>query len=374
MSQESDPSIPASSPPPPRATSWKTLVADYQKPSAKLATWQLVNTLGPYALVWILLFFSLSISWLLTIPLAALAGGLLVRIFIIFHDCGHGSFFPSKRANDFWGFITGLLSFTPYHHWKWEHSVHHATTGHLDRRGIGDIWTMTVEEYLGASSWKRFTYRLARNPLVLFVIAPLFIFLVQHRFALPKANARAKRSVWITNLALGAMAVGLSLWFGFLPWLLIQLAVLAVAGSIGVWLFYVQHQFEDAYWEHAKEWNHFDASMKGSSYYQLPKVLQWFTGNIGFHHLHHLSSRIPNYHLERCHFSDPMFQEVEPLTMWASLKTISYRLWDEESKKLITFGQLKKGIRSGTIGAAPKGQESWEEVVLPGSKVASART
>lgn len=323
---------------------WKSIVAEYQKPDARRAGWQLVNTLIPYVSLWVLMFFTHAVSWWLTFPLALLAGGLLVRVFIIFHDCCHSSFFRSSRANDFWGFLTGLLSFTPYHHWKWEHNVHHATTGHLDRRGVGDIWTMTVEEYLESSRWKQFSYRLARNPIVLFIIAPLFVFLVQHRFALPRASSRARASVWITNLALVAMGFGLSVIFGFLPWISIQLIVLAVAGSVGVWLFYVQHQFEDAYWEHGDEWNHVDAAIKGSSYYKLPVVLQWFTGNIGFHHVHHLSSRIPNYHLERCHHSHPMFEEVKPLTMLASLRTLTYRLWDENAKKLISFGQLRKDL------------------------------
>ena len=323
---------------------WKTVVAEYQKPDARRATWQLLNTLVPYIALWVLLYFAISVSWWLVIPLSVLAGGLLVRVFIIFHDCGHGSFFKSRRANDVWGFVTGLLSFTPYHHWKWEHSVHHATTGHLERRGVGDIWTMTVEEYLKASRWKRFSYRLARNPFVLFVVAPLFLFLIHHRFPLARAKGRARTSVWITNLVVLAMAVGLSSLFGFLPWLIIQLIVLAVAGSVGVWLFYVQHQFEDAYWEQGEEWNHFDAAMKGSSFYRLPKVLQWFSGNIGYHHIHHLSSRIPNYHLERCHDSNAMFEEAPVLTFWASLKTLGYRLWDEKAKKLIGFGQLAEAV------------------------------
>ncbi len=331
---------------------WKAIVAQYQKPDAWRASWQLLNTLVPYVALWVLMYFTVSVSWWLTIPLAVLAGGLIIRTFIIFHDCGHGSFFKSSRANEFWGCITGVLSFTPYHHWKWEHSVHHATTGHLERRGVGDIWTMTVEEYLKSSPWKRFAYRLARNPFVLFVIAPLYLFLVQHRIPLARAKGRAKASVWITSLALVAMSFGLSWVFGFLPWLIIQLTILAVAGTTGVWLFYVQHQFEDAYWENGDEWNHFDAAMKGSSYYKLPKVLQWFSGNIGFHHIHHLSSRIPNYNLERCHHSHTMFKEVEPLTMWASLKTLTYRLWDKNSKKLISFRQLRKNLQALEMSAA----------------------
>lgn len=331
-------------------SNWKSIVAEYQQPNTRRACWQIINTIGPYLSLWVLMFFTLSVSWWLTIPLAVLAGGFLVRSFIIFHDCCHSSFFKSGRVNDFWGVVTGLLSFTPYRYWKWEHNVHHATNGHLERRGIGDIWTMTVEEYLESSPWKRFSYRILRNPFVLFVLAPLFLFLIHYRFPRPQAKGRARESVWITNLALLGMALGLSWVFGFLPWLFIQLIVLTVSGTIGVWLFYVQHQFEDTYWEDGDEWNHVDAALKGSSYYKLPRVLQWFTGNIGFHHIHHLSSRIPNYNLERCHHSDLMFEEVEPLTMWASLRTLNYRLWNEKTRKLISFGQLRKNIRLKELG------------------------
>ena len=212
----------------------------------------------------------------------------------------------------FWGFITGVLTFTPYYHWRWEHAIHHATSGDLDRRGMGDIWTLTVQEYLESSRWKRFAYRLARNPVVLFVIAPLFVFLVRHRFPKAKASRRERHSVYWTNLAILGMAAGLSWIFGLKAYLLIQLTVLVVAGSAGVWLFYVQHQFEGVYWERGEEWDYTAAALQGSSFYKLPKVLQWFSGNIGFHHIHHLSSRIPNYNLEKCHKADPLFQTVKP--------------------------------------------------------------
>lgn len=322
------------------------MIDKFQQANDWLATWQLINSVGPYVLLWVGMYFALSVSWWLVIPLALLAGAFLVRIFIIFHDCGHGSFFRSQKANDFWGVITGLISFTPYQHWKWEHSVHHATNGDLDRRGVGDIWTLTVEEYLSASRWKRFSYRLARNPFILFFVAPLYLFLIHHRFPLPKAKAKIKTSVWLTNIVLIGIVGGLIAAFGFFPWLIIQLIVTGVAGGGGVWLFYVQHQFEGAYWERGEDWDFTDAALKGSSYYKLPKVLQWFSGNIGFHHIHHLSSRIPNYNLEKCHHSDPMFAEVKPTTLWESFKSITYRLWDEKSKQLISFGQLRK-IRRG---------------------------
>ena len=189
---------------------WKEIVARYQKPAVGRGVWQVVNTLVPYAALWYLMYLSLAVSWWIIVPLAVLAGGFMVRVFIIFHDCGHGSFFRSRKANHIWGFITGVLTFAPYYHWRWEHGVHHATSGDLDRRGLGDIWTLTVQEYLESSRWKRFAYRLARNPLVLFVAAPLFLFLIKYR--LPKANAakRERYSVYWTNLAVFGMAAGLS--------------------------------------------------------------------------------------------------------------------------------------------------------------------
>ena len=320
---------------------WKEIVARYQKPSFGRGVWQIVNTLVPYAALWYLMYLSLSVSYWLVMPLAILAGGFLIRMFIIHHDCGHGSFFKSRTANDILGFITGVLTFAPYYHWRWEHALHHATSGDLDRRGMGDIWTLTVQEYLESSRWKRFAYRLARNPVVLFVIAPLFMFLVKHRFPKAKASPRERHSVYWTNLAVFGMAAGLSWIFGLKAYLLIQLMVMGVAGSAGVWLFYVQHQFEGVYWERAEEWDYTAAALQGSSFYKLPKVLQWFSGNIGFHHIHHLSPRIPNYHLEKCHESEPLFQTVKPVTLLSSFKSFTFRLWDEQRRKLVGYGHLK---------------------------------
>lgn len=320
-------------------------MAEFQTPDPWRASWQIVNTIGGYVLLWYLMYLSLSVSWWVTVILAALSGGFLIRTFIIFHDCGHGSFFRSRRANSFWGFVTGLLTWTPYYQWRWEHSIHHASTGNLERRGVGDIWTLTVTEYLESSRWRRFSYRLVRNPVFLFIIAPLIVFVVWQRFPSPNAKPREVRSVWIMNLALAA-EVALLIWiFGFLPWLVIQLIALAVAGSGGVWLFYVQHQFEDAYWERGEDWDYTEAALQGSSFYKLPRILQWFSGNIGFHHIHHLSPRVPNYNLERCHRSDPMFEEVVPMTLLGSLKTMTYRLWDEKGRKLISFRQLRRQRR-----------------------------
>lgn len=314
----------------------------YQKAALSRALWQMLNTLIPYGILWYLMYLSLPVSYWLTAGLALVASGFLVRVFILFHDCGHGSFFKSRKANDALGFITGVLCFTPYHHWRWQHALHHASAGDLDRRGTGDVWTLTVEEYLAASRWKRFAYRLARNPFVLFVLAPLFLFLVLQRIPSRKAARRERNSVFLTNLALVAMGIGLGLLFGFKTYLLLQGGILLAAGVAGVWLFYVQHQFEGVYWERSQEWDYATAALEGSSFYKLPKVLQWFSGNIGFHHIHHLSPRIPNYHLEKCHNAEPMFQTVQAVTLLSSLKSLTFRLWDEQRRRLVSFRALKK--------------------------------
>lgn len=331
----------------PDTADWKSIVVQYQRPSAAKASWQIANTLVPYALLWFVMYHTAAVSWWLTLPLAILAGAFLVRVFIIFHDCGHGSFFKSRAVNDVWGFLCGILTFTPFYHWRWEHSLHHATAGDLDRRGTGDVWTMTVQEYLESSRWKRFAYRLARNPIVLFVLAPLYIFLIKHRIPKAKASRRERSSVYWMNFAVLSVVVLLSAVFGFKTYLLIQLTTLMVAGSAGVWLFYVQHQFEGVYWERRDEWDYAAAALQGSSFYKLPRVLQWFSGNIGFHHIHHLSPRIPNYNLEKCHNANPLFQQVRPVTLLSSFKSLIFRLWDERRQKLVGYHHLKRLRRSG---------------------------
>jgi acyl-lipid omega-6 desaturase (Delta-12 desaturase) len=245
------------------------------------------------------------------------------------------------RSNDAVGFIAGILTFTPYYHWRWEHAIHHGSAGHLDKRGTGDVWTMTVQEYLESSRWKRFAYRLARNPLILFAIAPIFLFLIRQRFPSPKASRRERHSVYMMNLAILGMAIALSWTFGIGTYLLIQVIVLLVAGGAGVWLFYVQHQFEGVYWERGEDWSFAAAALQGSSFYKLPRILQWFSGNIGFHHIHHLSPRIPNYNLEKCHQADLLFQQVKPTTLFSSLKSFTFRLWDEPQKRLVSFRQVR---------------------------------
>ncbi|MEJ0100265.1 MAG: fatty acid desaturase [Pseudomonadota bacterium] len=283
-----------------------------------------------------------DISLWLTIPFAMLAGGLLVRVFIIFHDCGHGSFFKSRWANDIVGFIAGMLTFTPYYHWRWEHAIHHGTSGQLDRRGTGDIWTMTVQEYLNASRWKKFSYRLARNPLVLFVIAPIAVFVILQRMPSRDASRRERHSVWWMNLALTCFVLVMSAFYGFGDFLFMQAVALMVAGAAGIWLFYIQHQFEDVYWERGENWDYVAAALRGSSFYKLPRILQWFSGNIGFHHIHHLSPRIPNYNLQRCHEADPVFQQVPPITLLASLRSLALRFLDEPSGKLVGYARLRQ--------------------------------
>ncbi|HTL18985.1 MAG TPA: fatty acid desaturase [Patescibacteria group bacterium] len=333
---------PASETPLPEAADWRRIVARFQKPSASRANWQIVNSVGSYALLWFLMYYTRAVSWWLTIPLALLAGMFLVRVFIIFHDCGHGSFFKSRRANNFWGFLCGLLTFTPFYQWRWEHSLHHASSGDLDRRGTGDIWTMTVQEYLEASRGKRFAYRLARNPFVLFVLAPLYVFLIRQRLPTPSASRRERHSVHWMNLALLGMAAVMTAIFGLKAYLIIQWTALMAAGSAGFWLFYVQHQFEGVYWERRDQWDYAAAALQGSSFYKLPRVLQWFSGNIGFHHIHHLSPRIPNYNLEKCHQADPLFQTVKAVTFFSSFKALRFRFWDEQGRALVGYRALRR--------------------------------
>lgn len=320
---------------------WQSAVREFQQPSTWRALLQIANTFVPYALLWWLMYLSLRVSWWLAIPLAMVAGGFLVRIFIIFHDCGHGSFFKSQRANNVLGFVAGILTLTPYYQWRWEHAIHHGTAGHLDKRGTGDVWTMTVQEYLESSRWKRFSYRLARNPVVLLLIAPLFLFVVLQRIPSTKGR-RERRSVWWMNFAVACYVVTMSWIFGVKAFLLLQLVVTMVGGAAGVWMFYVQHQFEDVYWERGENWDYTAAALQGSSFYKLPRILQWFSGNIGFHHIHHLSPRIPNYNLQRCHDADPIFKLVKPITLGASLKSLTLRLWDERTKKLAGYGLMRQ--------------------------------
>jgi len=322
------------------ARTWRTIVSDYQDPNLRKSVWQLLNTLIPYLLLWIMMVYLIEISYWLVIPLAVIAGGLVVRLFIFLHDCGHWSFFKSAKANHWVGSIMGVLVFTPYFQWRQSHAIHHATAANLDKRGVGDVWTMTVDEFLEAPWWKRLFYRVYRNPLIMFGVGPLLTFLILHRLPNNSYKKREKNSVHLTNLALLIIVLIMSWTIGLKNYLLIQLPVIWVASTVGVWLFYVQHQFEGVYWERAQEWDFLKAGLEGSSFYQLPKVLQWFSGSIGFHHIHHLSPRIPNYMLEKCHRENPIFH-VKPVKLWSSLKSLSFRLWDEKKHQLVNFKYLK---------------------------------
>lgn len=321
-------------------TSWRQAVASYQSPDLRRSLWQIVNTFVPYIVLWVLMVRSLEVSYWLTLALAVPAAGFLVRIFIFFHDCGHGSFFKSGRANDIFGIITGLLTFTPYYSWRHAHALHHATAGDLDRRGVGDIWTMTVREYRAASLWKRFAYRVFRFPPFTFLIGPTVVFLILQRFPSGEKAPRERMSIWATDLALLGVAALMSALIGLEAYVLIQIPVMVLAGMAGVWLFYVQHQFEETYWERHENWDFAAAALQGASYYQLPRVLQWFSGNIGFHHIHHLSPKIPNYKLQICFDASPIFQQIKPVTILSSLRSLGLHLWDEERRRLVGFGQL----------------------------------
>lgn len=319
-------------------------VAKYAQPDYQKAFWQLSNTVVPYFGLWALMgyFVVQGYAYWLTLLLAVPAAGLLVRIFIFFHDCTHGAFFPSRKANRVLGYLTGVLVFTPFEDWRRTHVIHHAAAGNLDRRGIGDIWTLTVEEYLAAPRYQRIAYRLFRNPLVLFSIIPLFLFLAVNRFPSPGAEKRERRSVLLTNVAIAALVVILGLTLGLRNFLLIQLPVLWLAASIGMWMFYVQHQYEGVYWTRHESWDLTRSGMEGSSYYKLPKVLQWLVGNIGLHHIHHVRANIPNYNLQRCYNEVAALQTVAPLTIRKSLKSLWLNLWDEQRKKLVSFRAIRK--------------------------------
>lgn len=327
---------------PAQAASLQEILIAHQSASTKRALWQLTNTFVPYFLLWFAMYHVQAVSLWLAVPLAVLSGAFLVRIFIIFHDCTHGSYFTSRRANAIVGFIAGVLTFSPYKHWRWEHAIHHGSAGNLDRRGTGDVWTMTVQEYLNASWARRLQYRLTRNPVVLFIIAPFFVFVVKQRFASANAQRPHRRSVLWLNVTLLFTTILLSWLFGVVPYLLIQSIAMSVAGAAGLWLFYVQHQFKGVYWARNDQWDYTAAALRGSSYYKLPKVLQWISGNIGFHHIHHLSPRIPNYNLQKCHESDPRFATVTSISLLSSLQSLKFRFWDEQSGELVGYAHLRK--------------------------------
>ena len=319
---------------------WQEAVARYASPDLRRSLWMIANTLVPFFGLWYLMIRSVQIGYWLTLLLAIPTAGFMMRTFIIFHDCGHGSFFKSRRANDILGTVTGLINFTPYYRWRHEHAIHHATAGDLDRRGVGDVYTMTVREYLDAPWWKKAGYRIFRNPIAMFLFGPIIMFVFVQRVPGPNLGRRELASVWWTNLEL-AVIIGALCWaIGWQTYLLVQLPVMILGAGLGVWMFYVQHNFDPTYWERQGAWEFAKAGLDGSSFYKLPPLLQWFTGNIGFHHIHHLSPKIPNYKLPECHEANPMFH-IKPMTLRFSLKSLRLRLWDEERHIMVGWKALK---------------------------------
>ncbi|MED1472216.1 fatty acid desaturase [Bacillus salipaludis] len=319
----------------------KNQVAPFEKSTTKESVWQLINTVVPFILLWYLAYISLSVSyWLALVPIV-LASGFLTRIFIIFHDCTHHSFFKNRRVNRIIGTSMGVLTLFPFDQWGHEHSVHHATSGNLDKRGTGDIWTLTVEEYLAAPLRLRLAYRFYRNPFVMFGLGPIYVFLLKNRFNRKGAKKKERLNTYLTNVLIVAL-IGLLIWaIGWQSFLLVQGSIFLLSGAVGIWLFYVQHTFEDSYFEEDKDWEYVKAAVEGSSYYKLPRVIQFLTGNIGYHHVHHLSPRVPNYKLEEAHNQTLPLQNVPTITLATSLRSLKFRLWDEESKNFVSFREIK---------------------------------
>jgi acyl-lipid omega-6 desaturase (Delta-12 desaturase) len=320
---------------------WHDTLARYAQPRLGRSLVEVATSVVPYLALSVLIYATLGISIALTLALAIPTAGFLVRTFIVFHDCGHGSMLPSKRANAYLGAFTGVLVLAPFTRWRHDHAVHHATSGDLERRGVGDVLTLTVAEYRARSPRGRAAYRAIRNPLVMFGIGPVFAMIIGPRLVAKGARPRMRNSVLATDLALGAIVAGLCLLIGWQQFLLAWGPSALLAGSVGIWLFYVQHQFEDAYWQNAEDWTYAEAGLRGSSYLKLPKVLQFFTGNIGLHHVHHLNARIPNYNLQAAHDANPIFHSVPTLSLWDGLRAVRLKLWDEESGKMVTFAQAR---------------------------------
>ena len=320
------------------------MLAPYRHPDTGRSIVQVLNTGIPFAVLWFLMYRSLAVSYWLTLLLAIPASGLLLRLFIIQHDCGHGSFLKSQRLADALGFAIGIVTLVPYRYWRKTHAIHHATSGNLDQRVFGDIDTLTVEEYRRRSRWGRLGYRLYRHPLVLLGLGPLYQFVLKHRFPAdaPRAWRREWMDVHMTNVALAGIVGIMWVTIGPVAFLLVQVPLTLLSGSIGIFLFYAQHQYEDTYWRRAGNWDFYEAGLRGSSHMVMPRVLRWFTGNIGLHHIHHIASRIPNYKLQRCFDENPALQNVTRLTLRESLRTLRMTLWDEDSRTLIGFRDLKR--------------------------------
>lgn len=317
-------------------------VLQYAKGENKSSIIQLINTFIPFIALWVGAYFLMDVSYFLSLPLIVVAAGFLIRIFIIFHDCCHGSFFKNKQVNNILGTITGVLTLFPYLQWKRDHSIHHATSSNLDKRGTGDIWVMTISEYQEASKRERLMYRLYRNPLVMFGLGPVYLFLLKNRFNRKEAPRKERINTYVTNLSIVLLATGTCLLVGWQAFLLIQGPIFFISGMLGIWLFYVQHTFEDTYFEEDENWDYVKAAVEGSSYYKLPPLLQWLTGNIGYHHVHHLSPRIPNYKLAEAHNQTEQLKNIPTITLRTSLSSLKFRLWDTEEKRFVGYNVLKQ--------------------------------
>ncbi|MFE7062127.1 fatty acid desaturase [Sutcliffiella sp. NPDC057660] len=323
----------------------KKQVAPFEQSQIMKSVWQIINTLGPFFFLWYLAYISLSVSyWLALVPMV-LAAGFMTRVFIIFHDCTHHSFFKNRKWNRIVGTITGVLTLFPYEQWGHDHAVHHATSGNLDKRGVGDIWTLTVEEYNAAPLKTKIGYRLYRSPFVMFVLGPIWVFALRNRFNRKNARKKERNNLYLTNVLIVAVIALLCWTIGWQSFLIVHGTIFMVAGSIGIWLFYVQHTFEDSYFEPDQEWEYVLAAVEGSSFYKLPKLLQFLTGNIGFHHVHHLSPRVPNYMLEEAHKNTPPLENVPTITLATSFRSLKFRLWDEKTKNFVTFREARKMVK-----------------------------
>src|SRR3954469_18271241 len=338
---------------------WRETLAPFAQPVVTRSLLDIATSAVPYIALSVLMYQLLDVSYLLVLAVAVPASGFLLRTFIVFHDCAHGSFFRSKRANAWVGAICGLLVFTPFASWRHSHAVHHATSGDLDRRGEGDVLTLTVAEYYSRSWHRRLAYRLFRNPLVMFGLGPIWSMVTAPRIVPRSARRRLQHSVILVALPLAAAIAGLCLWIGWDDYLLVQIPTVMLAGAAGIWLFYVQHQFEDTYWQSSDEWSYAEAALRGSSFLKLPKVLQFFTGNIGLHHVHHLSARVPNYNLQKAHDNLPIFHDVPVLTLGDGLRTTRLKLWDEDTRRLVTFAEADAAAAAATpqarAGVQPAG-------------------
>jgi acyl-lipid omega-6 desaturase (Delta-12 desaturase) len=323
------------------AACWREILAPYAKPDLRRSGFDVATSVVAYLALTAVMYAALDVSLLLVLVLGVPAAGFLVRTFIVFHDCAHGSFLPWRRANHWLGIACGLVVYSPFHVWRHEHAMHHASAGDLDRRGRRDVETLTVAEWAVLSRRKRLAYRTFRNPLVMLGLGPIWALMIAPRLVPGWARARFGRTIIATNIALVVLLVGLCALVGWRAVVVVQLPTAMLAGAIGIWMFYVQHQFEDVYWERKEDWSYAEAALRGSSYLKLPSVLQFFTGNIGLHHVHHLSARIPNYNLQRAHDENPVFHDVPRLNFGDGVRALQLKLYDEDRGRMVTFREAR---------------------------------